>query len=119
MLTKQEFEIWIEALESGEYKQGLCYLNSDDKFCCLGVLADTMGVKWEEYESARRDFRSESEKIYEILCFEKKDETHVCSVPQSWIDLDLQSELMELNDEEYFNFNEIAEHLRENKENFF
>jgi hypothetical protein len=36
---------WIEALRSGEYKQGACYLRQRDEFCCLGVLADIKQVK--------------------------------------------------------------------------
>lgn len=32
--------IWVEALLSGEYKQGTNYLKDGDKFCCLGVLCD-------------------------------------------------------------------------------
>ena len=38
-------EQWVEALESGEYKQGqrnLCY---EDKYCCLGVACEVMGVE--------------------------------------------------------------------------
>ena len=32
---------WIEALTSGEYKQGKSYLcTKSGQFCCLGVLAD-------------------------------------------------------------------------------
>lgn len=33
-------EMWIEALESGEYKQGHGQLEKDGQFCCLGVLCD-------------------------------------------------------------------------------
>ena len=33
-------ELWLEALRSGEYEQGTRYLNSDGKFCCLGVLCE-------------------------------------------------------------------------------
>lgn len=32
---------WVEALNSGEYKQGRNKLRVDDSFCCLGVLCDT------------------------------------------------------------------------------
>ena len=32
--------LWIEALESGEYKQGRGFLRKGDEFCCLGVLCD-------------------------------------------------------------------------------
>jgi len=31
---------WLEALRSGEYKQGMKKLKSGDNFCCLGVLCD-------------------------------------------------------------------------------
>ena len=31
---------WADALESGKYKQGHSYLCRDDRFCCLGVLAE-------------------------------------------------------------------------------
>ena len=40
-MTKQEVrKKWVEALRSGEYKQGRGALNKDNKFCCLGVLCD-------------------------------------------------------------------------------
>ena len=42
---------WIEALRSGQYKQGQGYLKSGDKYCCLGVLCNLAKVdgvgKWE------------------------------------------------------------------------
>ena len=39
-------EKWVEALESGEYKQGKTYLrDSEDKYCCLGVACEVMGVE--------------------------------------------------------------------------
>lgn len=38
-------EIWVDALRSGDYKQGKHALhnNSEDKYCCLGVLCDLYG----------------------------------------------------------------------------
>ena len=30
-------EAWLQALESGEYKQGRGFLVVEDRFCCLGV----------------------------------------------------------------------------------
>ena len=38
---------WIEALRSGDYKQGHGRLKGDDLYCCLGVLVDVMGIDWE------------------------------------------------------------------------
>lgn len=31
---------WVAALRSGKYEQGKWALNSNNKFCCLGVLCD-------------------------------------------------------------------------------
>lgn len=31
-------KLWIEALRSGEFQQGLRQLECDGKYCCLGVL---------------------------------------------------------------------------------
>jgi hypothetical protein len=43
---------WIAALRSGKYKQGQDGLKSGDRFCCLGVLCEVMGIPEEhdEYE---------------------------------------------------------------------
>lgn len=42
---------WVEALRSGKYKQGRCWLKYGDEFCCLGVLCDlhaqTTNREWE------------------------------------------------------------------------
>lgn len=41
-------KLWVEALESGKYKQGRHYLHRDDFYCCLGVaceLAIKAGIK--------------------------------------------------------------------------
>ncbi len=40
---------WVEALRSGNYKQGRYYLkNSSDEFCCLGVLCNISKIsKWD------------------------------------------------------------------------
>lgn len=41
-------EQWLTALRSGRYKQGRMMLRSnDEKYCCLGVLCDILGAKWE------------------------------------------------------------------------
>lgn len=36
---------WIEALRSGQYKQGKGYLKKGDCHCCLGVLCEVAGIK--------------------------------------------------------------------------
>jgi hypothetical protein len=38
---------WTDALRSGDYKQGRACLRSiDDRYCCLGVLCDVIGLEW-------------------------------------------------------------------------
>lgn len=37
---------WVDALRSGEYKQGDCTLRIEDRFCCLGVLTDLYHQEW-------------------------------------------------------------------------
>jgi hypothetical protein len=36
-LNKEQFNKWIEALDSGKYKQGIGALQDENKYCCLGV----------------------------------------------------------------------------------
>lgn len=49
---KRHRKLWIEALESGKYKQGRNRLRSEeDEFCCLGVLCNICpDVEWEHDE---------------------------------------------------------------------
>ena len=44
-LTKKVKNQWLEALRSGEYKQGWGALKSHDRYCCLGVLQVIKGLK--------------------------------------------------------------------------
>lgn len=39
-MDKQIAEMWADALESGEYRQGREYLCFDNRYCCLGVLCE-------------------------------------------------------------------------------
>ena len=44
---------WIEALLSNKYKQGTEALKKGDRYCCLGVLCDVLGAKWNEYDHSQ------------------------------------------------------------------
>ena len=47
MITKEQFNTWVEKLRSNEYEQGKNVLRTrDNKYCCLGVLADVVEVVW-------------------------------------------------------------------------
>lgn len=44
-LNKEFLDKWIEALESGEFPQGISYLlTEDDGYCCLGVALSCLDV---------------------------------------------------------------------------
>lgn len=43
-LQRENVELWLEALESGRYKQGKGRLRGGDAFCCLGVAMDVLKV---------------------------------------------------------------------------
>ena len=43
MLTKIQLR-WLEALESGKYNQGIGNLKSNDRYCCLGVACELLGL---------------------------------------------------------------------------
>lgn len=40
MPNKERIRLWIEALRSGEYKQGKGALQHNGEFCCLGVACE-------------------------------------------------------------------------------
>lgn len=39
-MKKEVADLWIEALRSGKYRQGIGNLNYKNQFCCLGVLCE-------------------------------------------------------------------------------
>ena len=51
-MNKKVKQLWLEALRSGEYKQGETQLRKGNKYCCLGVLCDiyrkNFGGKWDK-----------------------------------------------------------------------
>jgi hypothetical protein len=56
-MKKEVANLWIKALRSGKYKQGVCALHtSDNKYCCLGVLCDL-------YDKDRKAKKKKSIKI--------------------------------------------------------
>ena len=57
-------QMWLDALRSGEYKQGQGALHIDHSFCCLGVLCDLHrknSINRLDWEFNRRDNRFEYE----------------------------------------------------------
>jgi hypothetical protein len=57
-VNKEVAKLWVDALTSGQYKQGKRALRKEDQFCCLGVLCDLAekaGLgSWEEVGDRHR-----------------------------------------------------------------
>ncbi len=96
---------WIEALRSGEYKQGMAKLRTiDDRFCCLGVLCDISNISTWINNGIFHSY------AYGGLAFEI-----LPIIVGEWADLDEGSQqiLMRLNDSGK-SFIEIADYIEKN-----
>lgn len=58
---KNNRELWLKALKSGEYEKGIGMLCRNNKYCCLGVASEILktddvevivnqGVSWKSYD---------------------------------------------------------------------
>lgn len=120
---EQVYQIWIEALESGEYAQIKHRLHTDEGFCCLGVLEDVYNkifhpsLKWRlrsEVASSMTMTRSGAKyrNIYELS---KKIQKFMGIEGSPRINYKGDERgLVELNDTEGLSFKEIADLLRKN-----
>ena len=107
---------WLEALRSGDYKQGrerLHRINEDGSsgYCCMGVLCELAiqnGLPMDRVET-------EDDDIDPVYSYDGYDSYPPNSVWQ-WANLDrpAQFTLARLNDDEVFNFSEIADWIEAN-----
>jgi len=99
---------WLEALRSGEFKQGRAVLHNtdDNSFCCLGVLCtvddNVKAVRVNDMHSTVFKFPQDS------------DGEHTGVLPRTYTDEiglspNLASSLMSLNDSAAYNFEKLAE----------
>lgn len=94
---------WVQALRSGKYSQGINTLRTrDNKYCCLGVLADVSGLGiWREtngvWEYIHADIRLGRNSI-EWPMLERVD-----------LSSSEQAALVRMNDTEKRPFNAIAD----------
>src|SRR5262245_41276266 len=95
---------WVAALRSGEYLQAREALKSRGAFCCLGVLADVKGAKWEGISEGRPILDGRSVK-HENGDWQDED---VLDIP-----LKLEEELSDMNDNGR-SFPEIADYIEAN-----
>lgn len=86
-------EKWLHALRSGNYKQGVGRLRTDDEFCCLGVLCDLYPEgywregKDEEVDGVMYTYRLSKDPIYERIGFPQSAITHLwAEIPSDFVD---------------------------------
>mgnify|MGYP001565590633 CR=1 FL=1 len=115
-MNKKVKKLWVKALRSGKYKQGIGNLRCGDEFCCLGVLCDLH----------RKLVRKKSVDIWGVSCsahgysYYNED----CSLPKlvtEWAGLTGKPNpcingisLIRYNDKMNYNFNKIADLIEEN-----
>ena len=116
IFTKEQLE-WIEALESGEYKQcrSVLYDPKTDGFCCLGVACKLNGVALEDdrYRSGFADQNlSASPETEDVM-----NKLHLRDANgRGGLD---QDSLTTLNDYDGVSFRTIAARLRAHPEAYF
>jgi hypothetical protein len=90
---------WVAALRSGEYKQGRDQLRTPGgSFCCLGVLAETVGARRDGYR----------------YHFEGDTHSRSLDVPETLVGGLEQSALIDMNDDAEEPFSVIADWIEAN-----
>jgi hypothetical protein len=92
--TKELKNRWVAALRSGEYEQGRLKLKVDDKYCCLGVLAEVAGILGS---------RDTPECDGEVSCLWSEG-----------LSSGVQHELYSMNDSQQLSFAQIADYIAAN-----
>lgn len=115
-------EKWLQALRSGEYKQGEGWLKHSDegetKHCCLGVLCEIYAkennVHFEEAPTADPSLITYLLFDHGDVLPEKVREWAGLEHPNPVIYPDSEQSLASMNDSGYFDFKRIAKIIEEN-----
>ena len=106
----------ISALRGGKYPQGNCWLQKDNKFCCLGVIAELAKI-----EKRRRNRNEDEGYVDDVIEYKIPNKTGsnwtAGEIPKSLCGLnhDQCNTLANMNDADK-SFEEIAEFLEQNQE---
>jgi hypothetical protein len=103
-LTQAQFDQWLTDLRSGEFQQGRMALKytlpgGSDLYCCLGVLGERVGCLKKNNDGDW--FAEGSAQETEYLAW-------------TYITEEIQTTLAKLNDDDRYNFDEIAEWIEKN-----
>ena len=122
-MKKEIADKWIKALRSGQYKQGLNYLNENNtNFCCLGVLCEialSEGLNISKVGKLKCQPAPEESYIYEYNG--DMQNLHISIIV--WGDMHIDKsinehtcigELISMNDNQGCSFEEIAKFIEDN-----
>ena len=100
---------WVEALRSGNYKQGTMYLRDQESgYCCLGVLCDVIRPDgW--------GFHDEKEDVSQPHVFSDGGDEQLSPASRDFFGIpeEIHRELIDMNDAQGKNFSEIADYIEE------
>lgn len=105
---------WVAALRSGKYEQTREVLHDNQGFCCLGVICDVLSPNsWgdPDWDNRAYEFRTN-----EFGC---EDDGVIDYPPPGMLEMlgihdDFGNMLVRLNDEEHYNFSQIADVIERN-----
>lgn len=102
---------WLEALRSGDYEQGKSYLHrideeGVDRYCCLGVLCNVLGVE-RELVGPNEEMSRQAHYTYDGRFGLPSANVEV----DTGIDSSVCLQLAKLNDEQSASFDEIADYI--------
>ena len=107
MANKENIRKWVEALRSGEYRQGRKLLRVGDRFCCLGVACDVSNVgEWQRRKGITFEYEEEMGMLPPAVC----DWLGVASGdPVLYVSDKRADKASQLNDRDHFTFSQIAD----------
>lgn len=104
---------WVKRLRSGQYEQGgYCLRTVDNKYCCLGVLAEEVGATWRE-PKCNPDYYGLGTAPSQYECIwpgDTEKDAELAGVRNIVLPVE-QGKLWRLNDSERKSFAEIADYI--------
>lgn len=121
MLTSEQevdqfLDDWTTALRSGDYRQGVGWLRTDDdEFCCLGVACEVLGLESRNQDGKYRYYvGTESSPAYLPPSIAQAIEYAYPHLVEGNLELNVPS-LIYYNDNEGFDFSQIADVIDERR----
>ena len=108
---------WVDALRSGEYKQGRGRLKDNNSYCCLGVLCEVFKEE-ADLEAGEEAFYSKGDEV----CFQTSPPFSINKL-LGFKQFDgfgqVTNLFISLNDKDGKSFSEIADYIEEHYEELF